>query len=384
MRNVKLKLGQSMLYGLSILVLISTGCKERKKEQVQTSYKDKASLFEVKVDSLQTKYKVPGLSVAILVNDSIIYKKGFGYANLNSKIPAKPETNYRIASLTKPISSTILLRMEEDGVLSIQDSIKQYIPGYENYYGQVKDYILKNQPELVTMIENFDFERDDIKIWHHLTHTAEHQPGDSFKYNGFIFGALSRVIELKFEKPFSNILKEQIIEKCEMNNTAPSQAQASVEILKSLAQPYKYLVDKNEFVPSEYPDTGVNASAGIVSNVLDLAKFDIAINNNNLISSKTKEMAWTNQKNNSGEMIPYGLGWYVQERDGVKVVWHYGWQPEAFSGLYLKIPHSGITLLMLANGENLSAPFMEAGYDINVFASPFAEVFFKAFIDQPK
>ena len=84
--------------------------------------------------------------------------------------------------------------------------------------------------------------------------------------------------------------------------------------------------------------------------------------------------------NNAGESIPYGLGWYVQQRDGERVVWHYGWHPEAFSGLYLKFPEAGLTLILLANGENLSAPFIESGYDQDVFSSPFAELFYETFL----
>ena len=62
------------------------------------------------------------------------------------------------------------------------------------------------------------------------------------------------------------------------------------------------------------------------------------------------------------------------------MVWHYGWQPGAYSGLYLKLPERGLTLLLLANGENLSAPFHEAGYGRDVFASPFAEAFWEVFV----
>ncbi len=118
-----------------------------------------------------------------------------------------------------------------------------------------------------------------------------------------------------------------------------------------------------------------------MSNVIDLAKFDNAIDEHLFLSSETQETAWTNQVDNAGESIPYGLGWYVQQRNGKRVVWHYGWHPEAFSGLYLKFPEAGITLFLLANSENLSAPFIESGYDRDVFVSPFARLFYETFLD---
>lgn len=365
-----------------VLAGVSTGYGQKRVVSEQPRVSDaKLSGFEAKLDSLRKAYKVPGLSVAIIQHDSIIYQRGLGYANIESELPATPITTYRIASLTKPIASTILLRQEQDGGLSIQDSIKKFIPGYEEYYREVRDYVMTNQPEYAPMIQDFHFERDDITIWHHLTHTAENVPGDAFKYNGFLFGALSRVMELKLGKPFHEIVEDQILKPCNMQYSASSQDQASPETLELLARPYEYLVDEDRLIPSEYPDTDVNAASGIVSNVIDLAKFDKAINEHLLIRAETQEAAWTNQVNNAGENIPYGLGWFVQDQNGERVIWHYGWHPEAFSGLYLKFPESGLTLFLLANGENLSAPFIESGYDRDVFASPFAQLFYETFFD---
>ena len=382
MRPLKFRSIASLLIVIITFVSLSAGyCQEEIDDRRPKISKANLTDFAAKLDSLRKAYKIPGLSAVIIHHDSVVYQSGLGYANIESQVPATPQTTYRIASLTKPIASTVLLRLEQEGALSIQDSIKKFIPGYEDYYREVRDYVLANQPEYAPMIQDFDFERDDITIWHHLTHTAENVPGDAFKYNGFLFGALSRVMELKLEKPFPEIVESQVLKVCDMRYSAASQARASQETLKLLAQPYEYLVDKDQFVPSDYPDPDVNAASGIVSNVVDLARFDRAVNEHLLLSSETQKAAWTNQTNNDGERIPYGLGWYVQDRGGERVVWHYGWHPEAFSGLYLKLPESRLTLVLLANGENLSAPFIESGYDRDVFASPFAQLFYETFLD---
>ena len=382
MRPVKFNTSALLLVVIITLISLSTGyCQKENSHKPPSVSSAQLVGFEAKLDSLRNTYRIPGLSVAIVQHDSIIYQSGLGYANVESKLPATPMTTYRIASLTKPIASTILLKLEQEGRLSIQDSIKKIIPGYEDYYREVRDYVLANQPEYAAMIQDFDFERNNITIWHHLTHTAENVPGDAFKYNGFLFGALSRVMELKLGKPFHEIVENEVLEPCNMQYSASSQSQASPKTLQLLAQPYEYLVDEDRFIPSDYPDPDVNAASGIVSNVIDLAKFDKAIDEHLLVNSETQEAAWTNQVDNAGESIPYGLGWYVQQRNGKRVVWHYGWHPEAFSGLYLKAPEAGLTLFLLANGENLSAPFIESGYDRDVFASPFARLFYETFLD---
>ena len=93
--------------------------------------------YEVTLDSLVKLYKLPGLSIAIIEGQEVVYQNGLGYANIDLGIKTRANTNYRIASLTKPIASTLLMKMNQEGLLSIHDSIKDYIPKYESYYAMV-------------------------------------------------------------------------------------------------------------------------------------------------------------------------------------------------------------------------------------------------------
>ena len=342
----------------------------------------RADTFVQSLDSLREAYHLPGLSYAVIKDDSIILKGGLGHADLEEKTSTTATTNYRIASLTKPIASTVLLQLQQEGRFSIYDSIKPLIPGYEDFYRQVSKYILANEPQYASLVENFDFERNDLTIWHHLTHTAEYTPGDAYRYNGFLFGTLSRLMEFTLKQPFGEILQDRIFDPLAMTLSSPSQELAPAETLAQLAKPYRYVAEQAEYRRSEYPSPDVNAGAGIVSNVLDLAIFDRAIDHHTLLDTASQVAAWTNQRTNAGEPIPYGLGWFVQQHGSNKVVWHYGWQPEAFSGLYLKFPEDGLTLILLANGENLSAPFKELGYEQDVFVSPFAQLFVDTFVNR--
>ena len=347
----------------------------------QTTTPDTAR-FAAQLDSLRMHYHIPGLSYVVLREDSILLQGGLGFAELEALAPATPATNYRIASLTKPIAATILLQLQEAGQLDIHDPIKPLIPGYEDYYRQVKAYVLANEPQYARLVEHFDFERDDLTIWHHLTHTAEYVPGDTFSYNGFLYGGLARLMEVTLQQPFAEILQQRVLTPLAMRTSAPSQETASDSVLQLLAKPYVYGgAEADSFTLAAYPSPDVNAGAGIVSNVLDLANFDRAIRDHRLISAESQQAAWTNQLNNAGEPIPYGLGWFVQQDpSGREVVWHYGWQPGSFSGLYLKYPDEDLTFIVLANGENLAAPFEELGYKEDVFVSPFAGLLMEVFV----
>lgn len=131
-------------------------------------------------------------------------------------------------------------------------------------------------------------------------------------------------------------------------------------------------------MPSSYPIT-LTAAAGMVSTVLDLAKFDVAMDQNRLVSSASKKAMFTPAVSSDGRTLPYGLGWFVQYHQDLELVWHYGWAPKAYSGLYLKVPSKRLTLILLANSEGLSADFqLERG---NVLSSPFATSFLESIVN---
>ena len=345
-----------------------------------TAASAQVAAFAAQLDSLVSVYRLPGLSVAVAHGDSLVYEDGFGFADRDARVPATPATNYYVASLTKPMASTALLQLVAEGKLGLDDSIKAIVPGYEDFYREVGGYIMANAPEYAFLVEDFDYERDDLTVRHHLTHTAEGIPGTSFKYNGFLFGALSRAMEVIERRDFADVLRERIIQPAGMTRTLASRADTSrAELLVALAKPYGYVEAADSFALVDYPEAKVNAAAGVLSNVRDLLAFDRALEAGDLLPAEWRERARAPQRANDGSALPYGLGWFVQEVGGRPVVWHYGWEPGAYSALYVKLPASGYTMVLLANGENLSAPFIEAGYQTDVTASPFGRLFLEAF-----
>jgi CubicO group peptidase (beta-lactamase class C family) len=122
----------------------------------------------------------------------------------------------------------------------------------------------------------------------------------------------------------------------------------------------------------------LNAGAGMVSTVLDLAKFDVAMDRNLIVTEESKEAMFTPTLCNSGEPLPYGMGWFAQEHEAVQLIWHYG-QQTTYSSLILKVPEGELTLILLANSDGASAPFNLGEGD--VLKSPFAVMFINLFID---
>jgi len=378
-----------LLLALVVMGCILDGCVSKSVDSsLQTDVIDPIDIFRHKIDRLQKEFQIPGLSVAILKNREIVLAEGFGYADVKNKIPAKANTPYNIASLTKPFAAAVLMKLVEQGQLDLDvematilnDADFPYrddsIHGYANACAKIKK--LSKNPFLPYgfLIRNYRCDTEKITVRHHLTHTSQGIPGQTYQYNGFLFKFLTQVAEEITGKRYDELLVKNIIAPLDMTRTVPNiNKDYQDKVLTDRAKYYRSGLWRN-FVPSSYP-VRLSASAGMISTVIDLAKFDVAMDQNLIVSAETKQAMFTPTISNSGKLLPYGLGWFVQEYKGLKLIWHYGHAPRAYSSLILKVPEEEITLILLANSDGASASFnLGAG---NVLRSRFALAFLKLF-----
>ena len=149
------------------------------------------------------------------------------------------------------------------------------------------------------------------------------------------------------------------------------------DLAQALAMPY-HVDSVGALVRSELPrPQGDGAAGGVISTVTDLARFDIALDGGRLLADSTKAEMWRPGNSPSGAVLPYGIGWYVQEADGRRLVWHSGWWEKQYSAMYLKLPDERLTLILLANSEGLwwGNPLDAA----TIERSPFAAAFLRRF-----
>lgn len=146
-------------------------------------------------------------------------------------------------------------------------------------------------------------------------------------------------------------------------------------VTKTLAQPYG-LDDKFNPVRIKYP-THFSTSAGLMASVLDMAKYDIAVDQNRFLTKETQRLAFTPFTSTKGEALPYGLGWFTQDYKGTRLIWHYGYWT-GNSSLILKVPERNLTFIAMANTDNLSRPTDLGSGD--VLSSPVALAFLETFV----
>lgn len=337
-----------------------------KNSQERELHHGRLERFSTELENLSQLLKIPGLSAAIVRDQNVIWAKGLGFASLENQIPATPHTPYRIASLTKPFAATLLMQLVERGQLDLDEPMATY-SGY--------------------------FKDETVKVRHVLTHTSGGIPGDQFRYQGGRFASLIGVIETASGRRFHELMITNILDQLDMASSVPGQAiltdvdngSADLDqeafnrykgVVDRMAQPYT-LYDSNEMILVPLPPWRLRASSGLISTVMDLAKFDAALDHHILLKRSTQARVFTPAVANDGRSLPYGLGWFVQHHRRVKLMWHYGdWRH--FSALILKIPSISTTLILLANSDALSAPFgLNTG---DVMRSPFACTFFRLFV----
>jgi CubicO group peptidase (beta-lactamase class C family) len=345
-----------------VLLVNGSGLRSR------TPSRDKQRLarFEKQADELRTLLKIPGMSAVIVKDQKVLWAKGFGYADVENHIAATPATVYHIASLTKTFAATLIMELVEQGKLDLDEPMSHY---------------------------SSDFKDDSVKIKHLLSHTSDGTPGERYQYSGNRYDYLTAVIEKKTGKPFREVMVETFLDPLAMESSVPSHdivdeadkwatllgkenLNRYAKSLSTLAQPYT-LYGESEIIHVPFPPKDIGAAAGLLSTVLDMAQYDAAIDRHVFLKKETQEKAWTAFISNSGQPLRHGLGWFVTDYHGIKLIWHFGHWGTGFSSIYLKVPEKNLSLVMLANSEALSDHQFQVDEDItnNVFACAFLRLF---------
>lgn len=333
----------------------------------ETPDRENLERFEARVEKLRRKHHIPSLSVGIVFHRELQYYKGFGFADIAEKAVPDAHTIYHLASVTKTFAAIILMQLVEEGKMSLDDPVTKYnIPLYGRWGGD-----------------------DRIKIRHLMTHTAQghtfngFKPGYSFRYNGDFFGQLVFAIEKSSGQNFASLMEDRIVKPLSLEHTIPN-VRDSVSflnhqnIVSQIAKGYDW--DNKRLVAVTDPDY-FGPAAGLMSCVADLAKYSNAIDDGMFLSDSSWQVMHSHTVTPNGKVIPYGLGWFVKDYDGMKVLWHTGWWT-GNSALFVKIPEKGVTLIMLANSQDLSRPFYPKVNPFNpklgkdLLKSAFAKAFF--------
>ena len=320
------------------------------------------SLFERYIDALRVQANIPGLSAAIIQDERVTWKAAFGYADIERSITARPDTPYHISGLTEALSSALLFEQcVETAHAALDDRIQQRVPAYGESNTTMRDLLSHKSP-------GSGFKYDAGRYATGLTPLAEDCVGQGTPFRQALWEKIFDRLGMFDSVPAQNVDDSSADDRVQFDAT---ELDRFTGVLRRLALPYR--VSGTSATVNTSINKSVDASTGAISTVLDLAKFDSGIDGAVLLHRDSMATMWTNQAG-----MPTGLGWFVQNYNGQKVVWQFGNTPGAYSSLILKVPDRHLTLILLANSDGLSAPF--SLQDGDVTSSLFARTFLRLFI----
>ena len=243
---------------------------------------DTLNLIDKRVEKIITEWQVPGCAIGIIKNGKLIYSKGFGYRDLENKLPVTPNTLFPIASNSKLFTSTAIGMIVNEGKLEYDKPIKLIVPEIEfNTPALNREITLRDMLCHRTGLSGSD------AIWYGSNYTRTEvfakikylEPitniRTEFIYSNFMYLAAGELIQLKTNKTWEEYIQETILTPLEMNHTVYSIE--GLEKSSDYAKPYKTDVIKKTTVPIEfYRQTKASAPAnGINSNIIDLSHWVI-------------------------------------------------------------------------------------------------------------
>jgi CubicO group peptidase (beta-lactamase class C family) len=335
-------------YSFAALLLLVVGCQSAEITEPATSLED----FQTRLEQLRADEHIHTISALIVKDQAIAWSGSLG---VNNAAGISDTTSFHLASLTKPMASAVILQLVDEGKVSLDDPASKYgIP-----------------------IAN----SGSVLVRHLMGHTSEGIPGTQYAYNGNRFSLLDSVITRATGQSVAAAIQQRIIVPLRLRHTAVTpqsasfigNAQDKAAYLANLAPGFTW--NGSRFVATPY-ETFFNSAAGLVASARDYAAFTMAMDLGVLVSPATRALAYTAAVSPSGATFPYGLGWFVSDYKGVRVIWHYGYWT-ASSTLVIQVPAQGLTFILLANTDGLSAPYPLASGRLDT--SPWAREFLETF-----
>ncbi len=264
------------------------------------------------LDELLAHFKVdqPGGYVCVVRDGDIIYGKGFGLSDLETKAPFSENSKFELASCSKQFTAVAILILAEQGKLSLDDNARKYLPELPETNPPIKIRHLLAMSSGFTDYENVLSEKElssftnaDLLAW-----TAKQKikfpAGARFDYNNGNYVFLAMLVERVSGIPFRDFLTKNIFEPAGMTDTCLMD-KAGMQIANRVGG-YKK-ASKKGWVFSRL-DTAIYGDGQVITTPRDLAKWDKALNDGVLLKGETLQQAFVNQKLNNGSHSDYGFG----------------------------------------------------------------------------
>lgn len=320
-----------------------------------------------KIADLVQKYSELGQfngTVLVAEGDNIIYKAAFGDADIENKIPNKIDTKFRLASITKQFTATLIMQLVEKGKIKLDGKLSEYLPYYRKDIGDRVNIsqLLSHTAGISNYTDDPQFMQSEVKnkivardfVLKFCSRDLVFEPGSNWQYSNSGYFILGAVIEEVTGKTYEQAVQENIFTPLGMTNSG---YEHSDMIYENKAKGYSSLF--GEFKPARFIDMTIPFSAGsLYSTVEDMYKWDRALYTEKILSKASIEKMFTPVMND------YGFGWKTGEQPigdvKKKVVMHSG-GIFGFSSMEIRLIDDKNYIMALNNTESGSLDQLTLG-----------------------
>lgn len=331
---------------------------------------DTVKRIEAVVEGEMSGQSIPGISIAIAVDNQIRYAKGFGMADLENAVSAKATTVYRTASIAKPLTATAIMQLAEKGKVDLDAPIQKYCASFPEkpwlitarlllgHLSGIRHYQKRGESSgtehYFTIEESMKIFKDDPLL---------HEPGAKYTYTTYGYSVLGCAIEGASGIRYDEYMQQNVFRPAGMEHTGidelffiiPNRARGYMKLDEAthsqLPNAIKTRVKIGQVLNAQLHDTSMKIpGGGLASTAVDLVSFGMATLKGRLIKETTLEKMWTSQKTKDNKETGYGLGWGIGTVAGMKLISHSGGQAGTSTLLFI-LPEKGIVLAAMSNLE---------------------------------
>ena len=312
-----------------------------------------AATREETIDAWMRDYtgQVPGASVLVLEGGDAVFQRSYGLADLEAGVTSSPTTNYRLASVSKQFTATSVLLLVEDGVLTLDDRVRHWLPTLPvasegitlrhllSHTSGLVDYEDLLPPDQARQIHDADvlrlLEREDRLYF---------PAGSDYRYSNSGYALLALVVERASGQRFAAFLQARIFSPLGMTATLAREDEGPPVTDRAFG--YTLVGDRWERT-DQSTTSAVLGDGGIYSSITDLAKWDAAWYDDRLLSAPSRALAvQASTATPEPDVAHYGFGWRLQGR----MQWHSG-ESIGFRNVLLRFPAQRLTIIVLSNRD---------------------------------
>ena len=279
--------------------------------------------------------QLPGAAVLAVRDGKLIHRAAYGLANVELGVPNRPETIFRIASLSKQFTAVAILQLVERGQLSLDDRLARFYPDFPDA-GKITIYHLLTHTAGVPDFISFD---EALKT------PLQSPPGERLNYSNTGYDILGRIIERVSGKSYADFLAENMFGPLKMSHSG---AALDRRLLPGRAAGYQP-DGKGGFTNVDYSAPAGNpAGGGLYSSVDDMRLWDQALYPGGLLKPETLALAFRPVRLNSGREAGYACGWMLRTHRALREVGH-GGDIDGYNAYIARYPDQHFTVIVLAN-----------------------------------